>query len=80
MVIVIALVVFIVSHDILVTAGYFNGDMISTGIFNYGALLFTLSWLPFVNIIWIPAIAFILYNTHQAKKELDEKMKQENEK
>lgn len=74
MLIFIALVVFVVSHDILVTAGFFNGDMLSTGIFRWSVLLFVLSWLPFVNIIWIPVIVFIVYNVHQAKKEVDEKI------
>lgn len=73
MVIFIALVVFVVVHDVLVTFGFFDGERISTGIFRWSAILFVLSWLPFVNIVWIPVIAFIWYNVRQEKKEVGRK-------
>lgn len=61
----VALVVFIVIHDVSVTFGFFGGERLSTGIFRWSVLLFTLSWLPFVNIVWIPVLIFILYNERQ---------------
>lgn len=74
MVIFVSLVSFVVVHDVAVTFGFFSGDMLSTGIFRWSVLLFVLSWLPFVNIIWVPVIAFLWYNVYQAKKEVDEKV------
>lgn len=75
MVIFIALAAFVVVHDILVTVGLFDGERISTGIFRWSAILFVLSWLPFVNIVWIPVIAFIWYNVRQEKKEMERNSK-----
>lgn len=65
----VALVTFIVIHDVSVTFGFFGGERLSTGIFRWSVLLFTLSWLPFVNIVWIPVIIFILYNECQIARD-----------
>lgn len=75
MVIFIALVAFVVVHDILITSGFFDGDMLSTGIFRWSVLFFVLSFLPFVNIVWIPVLTFIWYNVHQEKKEMERNTK-----
>ena len=75
MVIFIALAVFVVVHDILIASGFFDGDMLSTGMFRWSVLFFVLSFLPFVNIVWIPVISFIWYNDRQEKKEMERNSK-----
>lgn len=71
--IVISLILMVIIYDTLVTLNIVDGTRISTGLCGWHVLAFMLSFLPFINLVWLMVIIVHIRNMRKDTGKSNEK-------